>query len=115
MMMQRYEVKPMADNFKNGGAPDRSRVSMNNLHDVRNKRSVAAAMSLPLQWREWATPLMRCGARFTEHGHTGHSHWALLTEAPTGYEDDRASTEKRLGVLDTLSQSYGAARPGDVL
>jgi len=35
MMMQRHEVKPMADNFKNGGAPDRSRVSMNNLHDVR--------------------------------------------------------------------------------
>jgi len=32
-----------------------------------------------------------------------------------GYEDDRASTEKRLGVLDTLSQSYGAAQPGDAL
>jgi Protein of unknown function (DUF3606) len=35
MVMQRHEVKPMAYNFKNGGAPDRSRVSMNNLHDVR--------------------------------------------------------------------------------
>jgi hypothetical protein len=45
-------------------------------------------MSLPLQWREWAIPLMRYGERFSELGHTGHCDAPFLTH---GDEDDGTS------------------------
>jgi Protein of unknown function (DUF3606) len=109
----------MADNFKNGGAPDRSRVSMNNLHDVRYWTQTLGCSS-----DELAAAVARVGNSSDAVRREVYRAWAYgtfplgapKTEAQNGgYEDDRASTEKRLGVLDTLSQSYGAARPGDAL
>jgi len=44
-------------------------------------------MSLPLQWREWATPLMQYGVRFIDIGHMGQSDATLPSH---GDEDVRA-------------------------
>jgi hypothetical protein len=44
-------------------------------------------MSLPQQWREWATFLMRYGVRFIDIGHMGQSDATLLRHSD---EDDRA-------------------------
>jgi hypothetical protein len=51
------------------------------------KCSVAARMSLPLQWREWAIPLMLYGVRCSELGLTAHSDSVLPSD---GDEADRA-------------------------
>jgi hypothetical protein len=50
-------------------------------------------MSLPQQWREWATFLMRYGVRFTDIGHTGRSERQKYN---AGDEDDRASERESL-------------------
>jgi hypothetical protein len=56
---------------------------------------------LPLQWREWAIPLMRYGERFTELGHTGQSNATLLSD---GDEDDHASEREPLASAPALSE-----------
>src|SRR5262245_14249746 len=76
MSAAQQEAKPMADNFKNRGALDRSRVSMDDQHEVRywtetigcNKDELAAAVarvgnSSQAVWREvyrhWAYGTVR--------------------------------------------------------
>jgi hypothetical protein len=56
---------------------------------------------LPLQWREWAIPLMRYGERFTELGRTGQSNATLLSH---GDEGDRASEREPLASAPALSE-----------
>src|SRR5262245_19367822 len=58
-------------------------------------------MSLQLQWREWATPLMRSGVRFTDIGHTGHSERQKYLD---GDEEDRASKRESLTSAPALSE-----------
>jgi hypothetical protein len=47
-------------------------------------------MSLPLQWREWATLLMRYGVRFIDIGHLGQSDATPLRRKHlhSGHEDE---------------------------
>jgi hypothetical protein len=60
-------------------APDRSRISMNDAHEVRywtealdcNEDELAAAVA------RVGISLMRYGASFTDIGHTGHSDEAV--------------------------------------
>jgi hypothetical protein len=61
---------------------------------------------LPLQWREWAIPLMRYGVRFIDIGHMGQSDATLLSH---GDEDDRASERDRDLTAWLRMQSYANA------
>jgi hypothetical protein len=68
---------------------------------IGQKRSVAARMSLPLPWREWAIQLMRYGVRFIDIGHMGQSDATLLSH---GDEDDRASEREPLTSAPAISE-----------
>src|SRR5215510_2044054 len=58
-------------------------------------------MSLPRQWRELATPLMRYGVRFIDIGHMGHSRRQKYRD---GDEDDRASEREWLASAPALGE-----------
>jgi len=58
-------------------------------------------MSLPLQWREWAIPLMLYDVRCSELGLTAHSDTVLPSD---GDEEDRASEREPLASSPALSE-----------
>jgi len=83
-------LNPMMANLKNGGAPDRSRINMNDQYEVRHWTE-----TLGCSEDELAAAVARVGnssdeygERFSELGHTGHCDAPFLTH---GDEDDGTS------------------------
>src|SRR5262245_26391324 len=68
---------------------------------IGSRRLAAARMSLPLQWREWAAPLMRYGVRFIDIGHMGRSRRQKYRD---GDEEGRASKREPLASAPALGE-----------